>query len=458
MVTRPSARHRGRGFTFVLGLVLMTCMVSLGVALCWVANTSVAQSRNLKQIQAAQLQAESGLAFVTQQLAQAELPIAGEGFILFDALAGCLSASLDGSGTLGGRAIAYDGNTLTIPEITANAADGSFSAVISMPDAHRMHVVVTGRAGAVVRSLGIGFKPEGGHPIFGFGISSKGPICLENTIKVLGANYTDEARLLSTSPGQAFRLLNNLEIHGDVYASDPNATVNINGTGTIAGVSMASPAVMDHVHIGEGFPDFPEIDVSVFEPFATNIVNINTVTSGTRSFSNIRIAAGTNPTFSGVIDINGVVYIEAPNKVTFGDGTTVTGVIVTQQGVGAKKDNEIKFEMNTSSNGVEALPDTGQFHDLRDMGGAFILAPGFSVRFENDSGVLNGIVAADAVKFENAFTGKLYGGILCYGSDEFMAENLTNFTIDHSKYPKYLAGFKVDPRKLVPEPNSYVEY
>jgi len=49
------------------------------------------------------------------------------------------------------------------------------------------------------------FALDGGHPIFGFGISSKGPICLENTVAVRGANNASEARLLSTASGTAFR-------------------------------------------------------------------------------------------------------------------------------------------------------------------------------------------------------------------------------------------------------------
>jgi len=457
MTTFLPAGRRAAGFTFVLALLLLICLMSLGVALCWMANAGVVQSRSEQQILAARLQAESGLAFIVRQLHEAPLPIAGDGPPVFDAVARHLSAVLDGSPTIGGRAVTYDGNTITIPDVAVGEAGKHFRAVLSMPDKHSMLLAVTGRAGVIARSVKIAFGLDGGHPIFGFGVSSKGPICLENNIKVLGANYADEARLLSTSPGTAFRLQGDLEVDGDVYAADGNATVSVGGTGTIGGASMAGIDVMDHVHIGEGTGEFPQIDVSVFEPFATNVVNINTVTSGTRSFNNIRIAANTNPSFEGDIDINGVIYVEAPNQVTFGSGTQITGVIVTQQGIGQPRDNEIKFEMGTSSRGVEDLPDTGSFREIREMGGAFILAPGFTVKFENDSGVLNGVIAAEAVKFENAFTGTLYGGIICYGTDEFKAEDLSTFTIDHSKYPRFLAGFQVDERKLVPLPDSYLE-
>ena len=260
------------------------------------------------------------------------------------------------------------------------------------------------------------------------------------------------------SPDQAFRLMDMLTLDGDVYATDPNAQVLINGIGTIAGTPMDDPSVWDHVHIGEGVPNFPEVDTSAFEGFATNIVDADTITSGDKKFTNIRIKAGTNPTFANGAKLDGVVFIEQPNQVTFAEGTTITGVICTDGTSTLSKDNQIKFELNTHSYGVDALPDTAEFHELRQMTGSFILAPDFTVRFENESGVINGMIAAGHVKFENSFHGTLCGGILSYSTVEIMAENMSDFTIDHSKYGGVPSGFNVDKPRLVPDSSTYTEH
>lgn len=453
---RPGVSCDRRGVVFITALVLVTVAASLGVVICWASMSNLQQAHNHSKSQRAAMQAESGLAYLTYLLRQASLPLAGTDQAILDPLAEHLSDCLDQGAAMGGATVSYDGTTISVPWMRKDDSQDGFSAELWMAEPNVLRVWVLGRAGDVYRKVQIDCNATGGHPIFGFGISSKGPICFENNIEVRGQNDPSEARLLSMAPGLAFRLEDDLTLDGDVYAPDPNATVNVNGTGTIAGVPMWDPNVYDHVHIGEGFPSFPEIDTSVFEGFATAIVDSSVETDGTRNFKNIRIKAGTNPSFSGTINIQGVVFIEQPNKVTFGAGTTITGVICTEAATPGP-DNLIKFENGTYSYGTDELPDIAPFREIREMTGSFILAPGFRVKFENDSGVINGLIAADHVKFENAFNGTLRGGIICYGDDEIVAENLSCFTIDHDKYNDVPAGFVVDERRIVPNANSYVE-
>jgi len=66
-----------------------------------------------------------------------------------------------------------------------------------------------------------------------------------------------------------------------------------------------------------------------FEPFATYVVNSGNVNSLPSTLQNIRIKAGTNPTFNDVL-IEGVVFVETPNNVKFTGNATLQGVIVTQ--------------------------------------------------------------------------------------------------------------------------------
>jgi hypothetical protein len=453
---RPSVSCDRRGVVFITALVLVTVAASLGVVICWTSMSNLQQAHNHSKSQRAAMQAESGLAYLSYLLRQVSLPPPATGQAILDLTAQHLSDCLDQGAAMGGATVSYDGTTISVPEIRKDDSQDCFSAELWMAEPKVLRVWVLGRAGDVYRKVQIDCDAAGGHPVFGFGISSKGPICFENTVEVRGKNEPSEARLLSMSSGLAFRLLDSLTLDGDIYAPDGNATVNINGTGTIAGVPMWDPNVSDHVHIGEGFPSFPEIDTAVFEGFATAIVDSSVETNGIKNFKNIRIKAGTNPTFMGTINIQGVVFIEQPNKVTFGAGTTITGVVCTEAATPGP-DNVIKFEEGTYSYGVQELPDINPFREIRELTGSFILAPGFRVRFENESGAINGIVAAEHVKFENIFNGTLCGGIICYGEDEIVAENLSSFTIDKSSLHEVPAGFEVEERRLAPNANSYVE-
>ena len=112
-------------------------------------------------------------------------------------------------------------------------------------------------------------------------------------------------------------------------------------------------------------------------------------------FRNIRIKAGTNPVF-GDVRIEGVMYVEAPNYVQFGNNVKVVGVIVTENpGEGASLDtHKIEFVNGLTLFGVDCLPDDPEFSVLRHMTGAAILAQGFALEFKNNFTSVGGVIAA----------------------------------------------------------------
>lgn len=445
-----------RGSGYILAILFVCMLAPMVWAYATMVHRSLLQARNHTDIQAARLQAESGLSFITHLLKGVELSPEGSSEELLGEVAAHLSDQLDGTATLGGQSVVCDGTAIWVPSVSHDQG-GSFQTKIWMPDGATFRLRVEGQADGVRRRVLLDFRlGPAPHPIFGYGIASKGPISLENDIKVLGANDPSEARLLSTFAGHAFRLEGNLQVDGDVYATDPTAGVFVSGTGTIGGAYMNSPEVMNHVHIGKGQGVFPEIDTAPFIPYATNVINSGADTESGRSFENIRIPPGLNPTFSGGTTINGVVYVRAPNQVTFAQGTTINGIIVTEDTGTPDPDNWIRFQDETYANGLDALPETPKWQELRQMAGAFILAPSFHVKFEHDAGVIGGYLAGEHFRFENAFDGVLKGGIVCYGTNEMNAENLTRFTIDHSEITMTPDGFKLN-RLLLPQSDTYAE-
>ena len=277
---------------------------------------------------------------------------------------------------------------------------------------------------------------------------------------IAGLNDAAEGSVLTSTYAdpKAIELSGSCDIAGDVYVSNPSGYVSMTGNVTVRGANASDPEILDHIHIGGGDVLFPEPDPTVFEPFATNILDSNTRTDGTTTFTNLRILANTNPDFSGDITIRGVVYIETPNRVTFSGNLNITGVIVTQDTGGLDPDNNyIHFTGNTSTQGVQALPDEPQFARLRDLPGTFLLAPGFSAKFTGNFGTVNGSMAANQFQFAGNAGGTVQGWLINLGDTEMELADSANVQIDQSGVDALPSGLD-QPCKLSAVPDTYEEF
>ncbi|RPI64128.1 MAG: hypothetical protein EHM48_01345 [Planctomycetaceae bacterium] len=454
-------RNRRKGVISILALIFLCIFAALSVAYCTTVNSNVLQASNQNHVQSALLQAESGLAFGQYVMQNVSLSASVKDAAMMAALYNALKTDPNIVGNLGGRQIVYDAGagTITIPAIAVNADGGSFDIVISQASSTSVQVCVNGHARGVSRAVGLTYNLSPGKcAVLDYGIATKSSISLTGNDSITGANSASEASLYSAtySATTAVSMTGNAKIQGDVYVSNPDANISLTGNVSIGGASGAGATA--HCHIGVDDAEFPEIDPTVFEPFATNVVDSSTSTSGNKSFKNIRIKAGTNPTFSGNITIKGVVYIEQPNKVQFTGNLNFTGVIVTEDaGENAYTNNTIKFTGNTTSSGVESLPDTAEFHDLRQLPGSFLLAPGFGVSFTGNFGTVNGAMAADSFSFTGNAGGRVNGPIINYSDSQFKLTGNAGLIIDRSKYSGTPPGFVV-PAKLSADAGSYVEF
>ena len=448
------------GIISVLALLLLAVLTTLGISLATLANTSFLKADNFAKVQSARMEAESGLAFTALILQDCSVAPNTSGQALLDSLANQLASALDGTGNLQGGAIAYDSETVSIPSITVGNGR-SFSARVSLLDPTVLHLVVTGENRGVTRTIAIDCDAvPNGEVFFGYGVASKSAVSLTGNAKILGANSPSEASVLSatSSTNEAINMTGNAKIEGDVYFPNPAAYATLSGNASIAGHDNASPTLGNHIHSNIANAEFPEVDPNEFEPFATNIVDQYTNTSGNLTFNNIRIAANTNPTFSGNIDINGVVFIEIPNQVHFSGNLNLKGLIVTQDAGDDVYDvNTIKFTGNTNIQSVEELPDTPEFHELREKPGSFLLAPGFGAELSGNFGTINGTMAADEFKFSGNATGLVKGSIINYSDSEFRLTGNASITIDKSGTADIPPGFAL-PSRFALAPDSYLEY
>ena len=447
-------RQHRQGFAAIIALILLVVFAALSATFFTASNVTMLQAENQTHVQEALLAAESGLSFHTYVLKQVSMGSGLQGTALMDALRTTLAAQPQITGNLGGAGLTYAGGVLTVPAISLDGGR-SFEATFSDCSGANLSLKVTGRSGSVSRcvtmtcsvSQGQAFCPTAG-------IVTRGAVNLTGNDSIKGANTADEGQIYTaTAAVTAVTMTGNAKIQGDVYATNPNAQASLTGNISIGGATGAAAA--SHIHFGATPVDIPEVDPTVFAPFATNIVDGSTSTSGNKTFTNIRIKAGTNPTFSGNITIKGVVYIEKPNKVNFSGNLSFTGVVVTDPGHDTTG-NQLNFTGNTSSAAIETLPDTADFHTLRTMKGAFILAPGFTTKFAGNFGTVNGMMAAEQFTFTGNAGGTVRGSIINYGTSTFGMSGNASLIFDHNTYKDAIPGL-AGPAKFSVSPGTYVE-
>ena len=421
-----------------MALIVLAMFTVLGIAHIRAANSCLVETENLSHVHRARQQAESGLVYFTFLLTGVEIPTGITGQELVTYLADELPAPLDA-------------------EISADGPGRGFTATLSAVDTV-VTLSVSGRESQVRRTVSMDFNLVPGK-IFGYAVASAGHFKIGGSSRIQGANSPSEADVLSVTyeTNRAFTLTNSAAIEGDVYATNPEANVNVSGNATIGGEDRHSEDILDHIHIGIRDVAFPEVAPAVFESFATNIVDGDTPTDGDTTFTNIRIAAGTDPDFSGDTTINGVIFIETPNKVEFSGKTTITGVIVTQDADGGSYRNNITFKDNMTLRGVNQLPDESQFAGLKALPGSFLLAPGFEVEFEDDFGAVYGAMAADCFRLKKNKGGTVHGPIICYSSEETKLQGTSILTFDRSGSSEVPSGF-AKPMALEAVPSTYREH
>jgi hypothetical protein len=359
--------------------------------------------------------AESGLHFMVYQLSTINVPPGSTGDTMLTEVYNQLSVQMNGTGNLKAAGIELSGGAIYVPghdKYIALDNDGSqFRAVISQLAPGRLRVQVRGSHGALTSlaravQLDLTIKPNGSS-ILGYGVASKGPFSLSSSY-IKGVPDALRGSVLTTSSSSTpISLSGGSIISGKVVMTNP--TGQVVGSGSIDGIS--NPSKWDQVvTTGAAMPEFPTADPT---PFINYLVGKETIISSNQSkvtLSNIRIKAGTNPKFSGCT-INGVILIEAPNKITFSSGSTkITGVIVTDKPNEPTTTNSITFSGGGTVLGPENLP--ASYGALRTMTGTAILAPNFSLNFSGGSASIGGSIMAKTALFSGGSGGTVDGSMI----------------------------------------------
>ena len=448
-------RNFRRGSALVACTIILVVASALAVSLATLSATNLQAADTQQEANRAFASTESGLEIMRYWLGRVRVPSATPPSHYISTIIALVQSDLAANGVSNFR-VNNDGSVpaVLLDSTTGQNFRGQWSADAGDPAILR--VTVNGLSGTAARTITVQFVIAPYHfPIFNFGLATKGPLVLTYNPRFMAATQGWEADIYVESLDSvvAVDIGKNATLAGNLSIGNPMGTVSCGGTLNMGGT-------LSHV-AEEDRPEFPVPDVAHFRQDATGpLINSSTDLSGaSTTWANAIVAAGTNPYFAGNVTIQGILYIESPNRVMFSRNTTLQGMIVAEGDVNSPGTNQISFgdplDPSTPSNFSSGpYPAGAQFDALRQEQGSCILAPGFAVSFWKNFSAINGVIAASGLEFANNATATVKGTLINYSDQPTVVDRNINVTFDRSAMVEIPAGFDLY-RVLEYEPASY---
>lgn len=441
---------RRQGSALVLSLLFIVMFSALAVAMVGMSGANVQIANNQREAAQALASAHSGLEILRHYLRKINIPMASPSGRM-DLIAQELQARLTG---LPNMSVSYDPTlkTITVPIVElGTGVNTNFTVTVAYgrnadgtPNYDMLDINITGHGGDLTRQVGVSFfLAETGNPIFDYGIATKGPLLTQGSVEVETFNERcwSDVYIESGNSNLALEMTGKSHISGKVFVANDAANVLIGSSSSLVNPEDTGENAIQHIRIGDLDPvPLPVPICSQFEGYVQDTYTVGDPTSNVM-LQNIRIPAHSNLTFSNVT-INGVMYIEPPNSLSFAGGVTVNGIIVAAGDVNNPSEfNHLDFGGNTTIRDVSALP-AGEFGSLTEQTGTCILAPGFSVAFHGNASTVSGVIAASGVQFQGNASGAVDGTVINYSDSRMELTGNTNLTFNRSGAEKIPAGFE----------------
>lgn len=458
--------RKTRGSALIIAMAFVTIFSALAISMLTMSSSNVNIADNHQKSGRAFESAQSGLEVMRYYISQVDMPGATSADARFTVLANSVydsmtSAGLEVSMTLDGSG---DPIALSTGEIVLNSVSSQmFVATLSKTaDLDVVEMDIAGSADTLNRNLGVEFKfGMREDSVFDYGVATKGPLHISGNRDMDGTNVAVEASVYIEAYGDedALSIIGNSSIAGDVSITNPDATVTLQGGQASIGGETGAAAIDNHVFTGVPPTEFPFPNTSHFEQYVGNhVIDADTDISNDGTYHNVTIAAGTNPTFTGNVTLEGIIFIESPNVVTFTGSTNITGIIIGDGDVtDNSRTNQLMFLGSVSSASVADLPDENHFDDIRDETGTFVMAPGFNVSFGGNFGTLNGAIAANGIRFFGDAGGTIAGSILNYSDTPMTLSGNGDLFFNRSGITEIPAGFEPEIIILHYDAASYSE-
>lgn len=454
------SHQKNKGTVFIISLILILIFSALSVSMVTLSGTNIQLAENHYKVNRSIASAESGFNVTRYWLSNISIPGTTSPSEKFYQIACSLQNKLAAEGITNIN-VSYDSSSITIPNVTLDSENGSsFTAVITPLDTETLQIDVTGVCDSITRTVRAQYGyTERGHTAFDFGVATKGPLSLSGNVELEGYNVSVEASVYieSDNSNLALSIIGNSQIAGNVGISNPIANVDLQGGKAGIGGETGQEAIDNHVDFGIPPSEFPEPDPSQFALYTTTVIDANTDTSSDATYENVRIAANTNPAFTGNVALKGIVYIETPNVVEFAGNADITGLIVANGNIDDDSgENQVHFSGNVTSHPVTELAGDVRFDELQDKIGTFVMAPGFHVSFGGNFNTLCGAIAANGIEFYGNAGGIINGSIINFSDEEMSLSGNSRLYFNRSGTNNAPAGF-VPEIVLEYKPDSYSE-
>ena len=444
-----------KGAVLIISMIFVLIFSAMAVSMAGMCDTHVQLASNQHKVGYALSSASSGLEVQRYWLSRVIFPSAITPAYYLNTIIGCMQNDL-ANNNISNITLNYDGS---ISPVMLDSSEGqTFSAQLSM-DAYNpsiLQVSTTGGNAPVTRTIQVGFNVAPyEHPIFKYGLATKGPLNYTGNPTTAGVNDNWEADIYIESSGSmtALTVAGNTNFDGDIQIGNPAATVDFQGDVQIAGDS-GQDAIDNHVTIGADPVDFPVPDTARFQPYATgNLIDSSTDLSIDNTLVNCRIAAGTNPVFPKSVIIEGILLIESPNIVTFSRNVALEGLIVAEGSLTNTSTDRIDILGNFASG---PCPEGMEFDALRQEEGSSIIAPGFAATFAGNFSTLEGVIAVSGAYFTGNCAAQIKGTIINYSESPMVVTGNASMSFDRANSPKTPAGFDTH-RVLYCDSSTYSE-
>jgi hypothetical protein len=439
-------------------MVFVLIFSALAVSMATLSGTNVQLASNQHKVDCAFASTESGQEAMRYWLTNVEIPSSTPPSDYFGAIVSTLQYDLDAN-NISNITVYNDGS---IPPVALHSASGqNFEGeiLIDANDLNILQVYATGGSGQITRTIRVNYDIEPyEYPIFDFGMATKGPIHFLGNPTITGINSNNEADIFIDSQNTNLTMLvtGNTNFDGDISIGNSTGVVDFWGDVQIGG-DYGETAIDNHVTIGVETPEFPLPDTQHFLQYVTpgNVINSSTDLSSDSgmTLTNARIAPGTDPNFLCNVIIEGILYIEQPNIVTFSRNLALKGMIVGDGDAYNPGTNSISFCGNFETH---PYPSGAEFDAIRHEVGSSIVAPGFSASFTGNFAALGGVMAVSGVHFSGNVNALVEGTILNYSENPTTVMGNATLNFDRSNNIKVPAGFDTH-RILTYNPASYEE-
>jgi hypothetical protein len=322
-------KHRGSVIVIAMIFILIFSTLAISVASISGVNTQIASNQH--KIASARASAESGVEVQRFWLTPVMMPSSTPPSSYLSTIITYVQDDL-ADNSIANITLYHDGSISAVPLDTLSGQSFSGQLSIDASDYYTLNVYSKGGNSEITKTIKVSFDIEPyEHPIFNYGLATKGPLTYTGNPTMTAVNEPWEADLYIESSGSltAMTVGGNCNFAGEIEIGNAAANASFGGDVLIAG-DHNQTAIDNHVHIGVEPVEFPTPDTNHFRPYVTgDEINSSTdLGTYTNILVNCSIAAGSNPVFPKSVKIQGILFIESPNIVTFSQNVALEGIIV----------------------------------------------------------------------------------------------------------------------------------